>query len=385
MKIRLFLIDSFKATLALLYYLIEWFPNKNRKKIWLIGERPGEAKDNGFHFYKYVREEHPNDDIYYIIEKDSKHLSRVDTYGKVIFYNSFKHYYYFFKSELIILPFERSTFPRLNLIWYYYRLGLLRKKTVFLQHGITKELQKHYAYGNRFKFDLFVCAAQKECDFVISNMNYTVDNAKALGFPRFDNLSFDSTSNDIFFMPTWRQWMKDYTEDEFLNSTYCQEINNLLKNEIFISFIEERDIYIKLYLHDIFQKYSKLITSTSKNVCICSSSNYDVQELMINSHVMITDYSSVAFDFAYMNKLVFYYQFDKADYYARHFQKGYFDCDQHGFGPVLENSAELVDSIMDYYNNEPYLHYINRVKEFYGEKTDRNNSLRVYKAVKELF
>ena len=47
------------------------------------------------------------------------------------------------------------------------------------------------------------------------------------------------------------------------------------------------------------------------------------------------DYSSIAFDFAYMKKPLIYYQFDQDKYYTNHFAKGYFDCERDGFGPQM--------------------------------------------------
>ena len=41
--------------------------------------------------------------------------------------------------------------------------------------------------------------------------------------------------------------------------------------------------------------------------------------------MLITDYSSIFFDFGYLNKPVIYSHFDYNEYRANHFRKGYFD------------------------------------------------------------
>ena len=49
--------------------------------------------------------------------------------------------------------------------------------------------------------------------------------------------------------------------------------------------------------------------------------------------IMITDYSSAAFDMAYLEKEVIYYQFDKGDIFknnAHTYQKGYFEYSREG-------------------------------------------------------
>ena len=50
--------------------------NKNNKDIWLISERKDEAEDNGYHLYKYIRENHPEQKVFYLINKKSPAYSK---------------------------------------------------------------------------------------------------------------------------------------------------------------------------------------------------------------------------------------------------------------------------------------------------------------------
>ena len=59
------------------------------KEIWLVSEAGSTARDNGFHFYKYLKENYPEIESYYIISKDSSDYSRVKSYGNIIDYKSF--------------------------------------------------------------------------------------------------------------------------------------------------------------------------------------------------------------------------------------------------------------------------------------------------------
>ena len=61
------------------YYIVSIF-YKDREKYkdaWLICERGTEARDNGYWMFKYIREKHPEQKIYYII--DSK--NQMDFFG----------------------------------------------------------------------------------------------------------------------------------------------------------------------------------------------------------------------------------------------------------------------------------------------------------------
>src|SRR5699024_2757828 len=64
----------------------------NKKKdIWLIGERTHKAEDTGYHLFKYLRDKYPTKNIYYVIEKDSPELERVQPLGNILFYKSKEH------------------------------------------------------------------------------------------------------------------------------------------------------------------------------------------------------------------------------------------------------------------------------------------------------
>ena len=95
----------------------------------------------------------------------------------------------------------------------------------------------------------------------------------------------------------------------------------------------------------------------------------------MESALMITDYSSVAFDFAYLKKPVLYYQFNK-DY---NYKKGYYDFESMGFGKVLDNQDKLINKIEEYINQDCIMEekYIKRVDTFF-KFNDKNNSKRVY-------
>ena len=63
--------------------------------------------------------------------------------------------------------------------------------------------------------------------------------------------------------------------------------------------------------------------------------------LFAKTALLVTDYSSVAFEIAYIEKPVIYYQFDAEQFYdGGHLGfGGYFDFARDGFGPVCETEA----------------------------------------------
>ena len=118
---------------------------------------------------------------------------------------------------------------------------------------------------------------------------------------------------------------------------------------------------------------------TNDYVYVDKESTY--QQLFNNSSLLITDYSSVAFDFAYIKKPVLYYQYSD-DY---HFEETFFDYETMGFGEVIDDIDTLTDTIAEYLDNGCKMkkEYVNRVDSFYKFK-DRDNCKRVYNEIRKL-
>ena len=93
----------------------------------------------------------------------------------------------------------------------------------------------------------------------------------------------------------------------------------------------------------------------------------DVQQLLKESLLLVTDFSSVYFDFAYMHKPVIYFQFDEDAFYDEHYHKGYFDYRRDGFGDVCLNVTSVVKSITEVFINQFNMDkkYLDRTTRFF--------------------
>ena len=98
---------------------------------------------------------------------------------------------------------------------------------------------------------------------------------------------------------------------------------------------------------------------------------------------MITDYSSVALDFAYMKKPVIYYQFDEARFREAQYAEGYFSYRGSGLGQVrvsLKETVELLDEIYER-GLAPTDEFLAAHKAFF-EICDADNCRRTYEVLK---
>ena len=155
---------------------------KNRK-LWLIAEQ-GEARDNGYHFYKYMRENHPTDYCFYAAKSGSAGYENVIKLGNIIKWGSLKHWFYYMSANLNISS-QKSGNP-CPMFWYIVHVILgLYKNRVFLQHGITKD-DADWLYYRNTKFKYFICGAKKEFDYIQGKFGYPNGSLLLTGFPRWD-------------------------------------------------------------------------------------------------------------------------------------------------------------------------------------------------------
>ncbi|MCH4889714.1 teichoic acid biosynthesis protein B [Acidaminobacter sp. JC074] len=363
-----------------------------RKEIWLIGERYDEARDNGMHLFKYIRLNHPEKKVYYVISDDSPDRPNVATYGQVIKYRSLKHYFYYCLCKKHVSTHLTGTAPDDKVTPLFIKKLTRSRKFVSLQHGVTKDYMPLLT-KDQAGLDLLVCSAYPEYVFVKEKFGYKDDEVRYLGMCRFDGLYNAKTRNQILLMPTFRMWFwgheKNHIEKKrqeiFLESHYYKTYQAFINNESLIDLLEKSQATLVFYPHYEIQGFIHLFSTPSDRIIIADKSSYDVQALLKSSKLLVTDYSSVFFDFSYMRKPLIFYQFDYEEYRRHHYSEGYFSYQNHGFGPVLTKESQVIPMLAsmiekDYKMEEVYL---KRVDEFF-KLSDQNNTERNYEAIEKL-
>ena len=359
------------------------------KNAWLFCERGTDAGDNAFWMFKYVRENHPEINAYYIINSSkANHYDKVKNLGPTIEFNSFEQKIAFVLAKKYICT-HYGYVTKWNYTIYKKLFGK-HKKYVFLQHGITTEDISLSVTKYVTNFDLFITSTRQEYESIITNKAYGYNKeVKLTGLARFDNLNDFKLKNQILFMPTWRSYIfpikEQISDNEFSNSEYFKKLNSLINNKKLIYFLEENNIDFIFFPHYETQKYIKNFKTSSKKVIIARQSSYNVQDLLKESKILITDYSSVFFDFAYMKKPIIYYQFDQDIYFNYHYKKGYFNYLKDGFGPVYINEEDIVKYLIKIYKNDSkmekkYENIVNRTFIF----RDNLNCERIYNEIIKL-
>ncbi len=347
---------------------------------WIICERGDDARDNGYTFFNYLRHEQQYINVYYLIDKHSSDYPKVKVLGKAVRYKSFKHWLLYRVAEARMST-HLAAFAPGNYIGKWFMTHKQCGINVFLQHGITHNefLSNYYEYNGS---DLFICGAKPEYDYISKNDHYPEGNVVYTGFSRFDELHNFKTKDQILVMPTWRSFLSNLSKEEFKESLYFKSFDNLLRNKELNERLEKENLKLIFYIHYSLQPYVDCFKGYGKNIIIADFDHYDVQTLLKESKLLITDYSSIFFDFTYMRKSLIYYQFDVNDFYGKHYQRSYFSHKDNGFGPIVETEQEVINQIFKSIDNNFELNdlYKKRIDEFFP-LYDTNNSRRIFDAI----
>lgn len=356
------------------------------RNFWLVCEDKNEARDNGYHFFKWVRENRPKQKIAYAINKKSPDYQKVKGLGKIISYGTLSHWFWYIVADKNISS-QKGGKPN-PAVCYLFEvvLGVRKNNRVFLQHGVTINKGEWLFYKNT-KMRLFVTVARPEQDFISSEFGYPKNNVKLLGFSRFDALHGVEFDKDlILVMPTWRNWLgregKDNKELQFENTEYCQAWNAFLSSPKLHALLEKYNKKLLFYPHRNMQKFIEHFKSDCTRIEIADWKNYDIQDLLKRASLLITDYSSVFFDFSYMRKLVLFYQFDEKEFREKQYAQGYFDYHDTVLGAwsgdldsLLQNLEEKLEEGLPLLSEET-------IKSFFPYY-DKENSKRIYEEITE--
>ena len=342
-------------------------------------------------------------------EKESREYREIKKIGPVLAYKSLKHRIYALFAEVIV-----SSHPDNNLIYPFYGnfphlAGLVKAKTVFLQHGVTKDDVSFWLNKFDKNLDMIVAVSDKEKEsflpgfddegnYLPSYYGYDEEIIKVLGFPRFDYLKCLEDRKEIIVMPTWRRQLHNLKKEQFVHTNFFKTFNNLINDNVLLDYLSSKGYKLVFKPHPNLNKYIDLFNKDSRVEFDLNDLNYSdnnkfdgenkynsrrYADIFNHSSLIVTDFSSVSFDFAYLKKPLIYYHYDN-DY---HFdsENGYFNYETMGFGPVIKDHNDLIDAIVSQIDSGCNMDeiYKGRVDDFF-KYHDRDNCRRVYKAILEM-
>jgi len=361
----------------------------HRPNIWLVAERRDEARDNGYHFYEYLCRERPDIRAIYAIDPLAADYAKVALLGETVRFGSLSHYWLYALSQVAASTHMFGASPVLTAS-RFVKIFMNDKIHVSLRHGVSKD-EVVGVKNNKTGMDLIVCGAKPEFEYLKMLANRPDHGLVYTGLCRFDRLYREpSQKRRILFMPTYRKWLFNLTRlpkplacEAFKKDSYWTHVQELINHPALAKCLALHQMEMLFLLHPSARCFDGCFTSQVPHVKIVRGKDHDIQDLIRSCDALVTDFSSVFFDFAYLEKPVAYYHFDIDKYRANHYREGYFNYEQDGFGPVFHDAKSVVEEIARWAEtgfSMPDI-YRQREKRFFPVK-DLNNTERVFDAIK---
>lgn len=362
---------------------------------WLLMDRDTHADDNAEHLYRHIAKTHPTKNIFFILDKNSFDWNRLKNDGfRLLAYGSFEH-----KSAAACASKVISSHADAYVMEILGKAKPVNQKFVFLQHGVI--MNDLSGWLNKKKIDCFITSAEREYQSIGgSNGAYNFGSKETVltGLPRHDRLLElveQHAQKYILVMPTWRNTLmaaptgdsaKRALVDNIEQSLYITTWINLLSSPEIKHMAETSGKQIVFFPHANMQGILESIR-LPEHVNVQSHADTSIQELFASAALLITDYSSVAFEAAMINRPVIYYQFDEKEFFEQQntYTRGYFDYRQDGFGPVAVTQDEVLAACQEILESEHEWSqvYSPRIKNFFAFQ-DGNNCARVVAAIEAL-
>jgi hypothetical protein len=351
-------------------------------------DRLFDADDNGERLFEYLRRDRPEIPAWFTVQRGTpawralrrRYRGRVVAHGslrwKLIALNA-EHLLSSHADLPVIAPRELEELeirPR----WRY----------TFLQHGVIKDDLSTWL--NVKPIDLFVTSTRAEYASVADDHNgyvFTTREVILTGLPRFDRLRElgervpPGERNLVLVAPTWRSWLTGDMDiasqrrelaPQVMDSEFMRSWLAVLTSDRLRAAAEAQGAVVGFLPHPNLQPLLRQV-QLPPWVRPMSFDDNDVQELFARSAVLVTDYSSMAFNSAYLDRPVVYFQFDRDRMFGGGHvgSKGYFDYERDGYGPVVLDPDAAVEATVVALEKGLAPEYQQRIADAFPERDGR--------------
>lgn len=367
--------------MAIFFYLSYLFPINN-KKVLLIMTHDDSDEGNVGSTYRYFQKQDP-DLIFKKVTRENYTFKKNKNLFKNLIYMFIGVPYHIATSKTIFmdnvfLPFSAIKIKKnTRLVQLWHGTGALKKFGLDYEDGWIKKLAidtnkntTHFIVGSSWMKDIYKTAFRAEEDRVFN-----------IGCPRTDlffNKAILEEQREEFFnsypelhdkkimlyAPTFRD---DDIEDEIKIHLDIDKLMSKLDDNYVLGLRLHPHVARKVNLDKYFQEpyHSRVF----------DFSGYDkLNTLLISSDILITDYSSIVYEYALMKKPMIFYSYDLAKF-EKSGRGFYGDYKTIVPGPVTFKTEEIADIIN---NNPTYSYDMDEFLAIYLENCNGNSRKRLY-------
>ena len=374
------------AWLRIAYYLSKPI---YRRPIWIFSDKPYKAGDNGEYAWDYARKMPDGIAKHYALNPNCSDANRFKQEGKPYLpFGSLRHKLAFLNADIVFATHENQVAHNSLRYEAIYLRDKFNYATLFIQHGLT--VQKLSRFLNVFNDNVkkyFVASHFEAENLLRPEYGYNETHIVTSGVARYDGLK-SNAKRQILIAPSWRNYLAKPGEGkgearrkngQFKESKYFQIYNSLINDQQLLSVAERTGYKIVFLLHPITSSQIDDFEAHDERISVVASTNgVSYEEMLTESDLMVTDYSGIQFDFAYMNKPIIYYQpkelpptYDEAVYTYKN----------DSLGEMTETHAQLISKVCEYMENGCQVpsKYKKRMDSFFYHH-DHNNAKRIYEA-----
>ncbi len=333
------------------------------KYTWLFGENNGRtANNNSFYFWKHIVHIEDNIEKYFVLENNEQNQKVFSTLKRqekkfIIWKNSSKHYDKFFVADLFFVTYSFKDILPDKFLWRNMRMQL-KKPYIHLQPGpcgikVLDEVGPSYN-NNILRFFIYnkemISTLKKENEFKDYQLYYTPYQPK-IGELLRKNEEI-KTENQIFWFLTNREYFRKNIDTE----TFVRYIKRIVTDEKLIEYLNKTNTTLKICTHLFFRGYVyediELLVDNSR-IKLVNQEDIDMFEEISKSKYLISDFSSLIYDFALIDKPSLIFQPDAENFF--YLREVYYDKKELK-DDIIRIPSELIDNIVnENYKIIPYI------------------------------
>jgi CDP-glycerol glycerophosphotransferase (TagB/SpsB family) len=257
-------------------------------------------------------------------------------------------YPYLLDSKIIVNSFIymdlQKVVSRVNYLKYLFithAIGYFKTKVISVQFDNLRKDKRNIIISSPFEYEKYK-----------NKLKYSDSYMHKAGLPRYDRLNSVqrniSENKCILISFTYRK----YNNDVYKKSLYKKNLETFLNDTSLISFLKSRNIDI-IYIQHHYDFLRKRPFNQSNFQYIKYRNQSFLSHYIEQCSLLITDFSTVCFDFMFLNKPVLFYLIDFKDK-INFEEKIYMNYDQNNiyFGNVFIDLKPLIEKIQNYTIND---------------------------------
>ncbi|WP_233248502.1 CDP-glycerol glycerophosphotransferase family protein [Desulfonatronum sp. SC1] len=357
-----------------------------KKRVWLVAEREGNGcEENGYVFFKYCLAEKKHTDIYYILNKDVRLPADFPDPARAVRKNTWSYVRLLCLANVFLFTNKEDDICDYPVL----RFALPGVQTIFLTHGVTLYGPGVYLRSVANRFDKIIAVSELEKTQKIRDwMIRDPGRIMITGLPRFDELLGQKADREVLFALTWRKRLDRMAPEEFIESFYFRRIRSFLSHPDLDVLLCEQDLRLRVRFHFRMKEHANHFAGFASQRIIIEYSDDAVplRNVLQQACVLITDYSSIMWDMAYMQRPVLLYQFDIDAFLAERCLHGFSTREEDmRFAAVARDEKQLTTALEELANRDFKLNTEQRQNAVsFFQYRDEKNCERVYRMVQRV-